>query len=150
MTKLVVVEARRLLPIAVLFLMLLAVSIYDSLTRATVPVTAQPNSVPYKTLVATSLDNGIQVKVVTSLDMWVTMHDALGLPLTDHDYDPQREIAVFLLNCQLRSTRQTDDGVELAVTSSKGTVQLILFDKAHLDFDPQRVRFTVTEKDKGY
>jgi len=149
-TRLVVVEARRLLPIAVLFLMLLAVSIYDSLTGTTVPVSTQPNAVPYKTLLATSLDNGIRAQTVTSLDMWVTIHDVLGLPLTDHDFDPQREVAVFLLNCQLRATRQSDDRVELIVSSSKDTVQLLIFDKAQLNVDPQTVRFTVAEKDKGY
>lgn len=135
MTKLIVVEARRLLPIAVLFLMLIAVSIYDGLIAPAAPVSTTPNSVPYKTLFAAAQDGNIQSKVVTSLDMWVAMHEAMGIDLTDHDFNPQDEIAVFLINCQLRSTRESEGVVELAVTSRKDSVQLVLFQRAHLAND---------------
>lgn len=141
MTKLVVVEARRLLPIAVLFLMLVAVSVYDGLTGPAAPAVAPPNSVPYQTLLATSQNSEIQCQVVTSLDMWVAMHQALGLELTDHDFDPQREVAVFLLNCQLSSTREGKGVVRLSVTPKKNSVQLVLFEKANLHGNPADLQF---------
>lgn len=143
MTKLVVVEARRLLPIAVLFLMLVAVSVYDGLTAPASPATALPNSVPYQTLLATSQNSNMQSRVVTSYDMWVAMHEALGVELTDYDFDPQLEVGVFLLNCQLRSTRQAEDVVQLAVTPKKNSVQLVLFDKANLQGNPEDLQFVL-------
>lgn len=143
MTKLVVVEARRLLPIAVLFIMLVAVSIYDGLTAPAVPVTALPNSVPYKTLLATVQNANMQSRVVTSLDMWVAMHEALGLELTDYDFDPQREVGIFLLNCQLRSTSESEGTVVMKVTAKKDTVQLVLFEKPSLGGEAGGLQFVL-------
>lgn len=132
MTRLVVVEARRLLPIVILFLMLVAVSVYDGFSTNTAPVTTGPNSVPYKTLTQAAQAGEKQMQIVTDLNMWVTMHNALGISLTDYDFDPQREVAVFLLNCQLRSTTEEDGIVGLEVISRKNSYQLVLFDKSHL------------------
>lgn len=133
MTRLVVVEARRLLPIVVLFVMLVAVSLYDGLISPSVPAAAQPNPVPYKTLVDSAQTGAVQAKVVTDLDMWVAMHDALGIPLTDYDFKPDQEVAVFLVNCQLRSTKMADGLVELEVASRKHTFQLVTFAKVNGD-----------------
>jgi hypothetical protein len=73
--------------------------------------------------------------------MWVAMHQALGLELTDHDFDPQREVAVFLLNCQLSSTREGKGVVRLSVTPKKNSVQLVLFEKANLHGNPADLQF---------
>lgn len=146
MAKLIVVEARRLLPIAVLFLMLVAVSVYDGLTSPAVPATALPNSVPYKTVLAAGQKSSMQSRVVTSLDMWVAMHDALGLELTDYEFDPHREVGVFLLNCQLRSTREVEGAVQLSVTGKKDTVQLVLFDKANLQEEAEELQFIIVQE----
>lgn len=132
MTKLVVVEARRLLPVAVLFLMLVAVSLYDGLSSPAQPVTTLPNSVPYKTLVQTAQSGEVRSSVVTDLDAWVAMHNALGLELSDYDFDPKTEVAVFLVNCQLISTREAQGVVELTIVPDKNNCQLVLFDKNHL------------------
>ncbi len=145
MAKLIVVEARRLLPIAVLFLLLVAVSIYDGLTSPAAPVTALPNSVPYKTLLAAGQNSSMQSRVVTSLDMWVAMHEALGLELTDYEFDPHREVGVFFLNCQLRSTREVQGVVQLSVTAKKDTVQLVLFDKANLQGELDELQFVIVQ-----
>lgn len=147
MTKLVVVEARRLLPIAVLFIMLVAVSIYDGLTTPAATVTTQPNTVPYRTLAEAAQSAEMQAKIITDLEMWVAMHQALGIPLTDHQFEPDQEIAVVLLNCQLRSTRDGDGIVELDVAPRKSTFQLVLFSKEHLDYQ-ENVRFVLKEHGK--
>ena len=141
MTKLVVVEARRLLPVAVLFLMLVAVSVYDGLASRAKPVTTLPNSVPYKTLVQTALSGEVRSSVVTDLDTWVVMHNALGLKLSDYDFNPKTEIAVFLANCQLLATREVQGVVELTIVPDKNNFQVVLFDKTHLSSkeDPQFV-----------
>ena len=99
MTKLLVVEARRLLPIVVLFVMLVLVSVYDGLISQTNPVLTQPNSIPYRTLIDSAQSGAMQSRVVTDLEMWVAMHSALGLNLSDHDFKPELEVAVFLLSC---------------------------------------------------
>jgi hypothetical protein len=132
MTKLVVVEARRLLPIAVLFLLLVAVSIYDGLSSPVEPVTTYPNSVPYKTLVQASQSGEVRCSVATDLDDWVAIHNALGLELTDHVFDPTAEVAVFLVNCQLISTKEVGENVELTIIPDKQNCQVVLFDKNNL------------------
>lgn len=139
MTKLVVVEARRLLPIAVLFLLLVAVSIYDGLSSPVEPVTTSPNSVPYKTLALTSQSGDVRWAVAKDLDDWVAIHNALGLDLSDHVFNPKLEVAVFLVNCQLISTQEAGERVELTVVSDKNNCQVVLFDKSHLSTkaDPQ-------------
>lgn len=144
MTKLFVVEARRLLPVAVLFLMLVAVSIYDGLANPTAPVVTEPNSVPYRTLLDSAQSEAMEAKVVTDLQMWTAMHTALGVRLTDYDFNPEQEIAVFLLNCQLRSTRESEDLVELIASARKNTFQLVLFNKGNLN--SQEVKFVLKEQ----
>jgi len=149
MAKLIVVEARRLLPVAVLFLMLVAVSVYDGLSTPSVPVTTQPNSVPYRTLLETAQTRGIQAKVVTTLDMWVAMHEALGISLTDYDFQPDKEVAVFLLNCSLRGTKETEAGVVLSVSERAQTVQLVLFEKDNISMGGSNPDFTLVQLGKN-
>lgn len=132
MAKLVVVEARRLLPVALLFLLLVAVSLYDGFSSPAKPVSAQPNSVPYKTLLQTSQSGAQRSAVVTDLDGWVAMHNALGLDLSEHDFNPQTEVAVFLVNCQLVSTREVQGVVEMSIVPYKNNCQVVLFNKSHL------------------
>lgn len=142
MTRLVVVEARRLLPIFMLFIMLIAVSIYDGISSPTSPVTTQPNPVPYQTLNHSAQGKDKQLEVVTDLEMWVAMHRALGIQLSNYDFDPETEVAVFLLNCQLRSTTERDNAVELSVTANKDTYQLVMFSKASL---PKNAEFVLVD-----
>lgn len=139
MTKLVVVEIRRLLPVAVLFLLLLAVSLYDGLSGPVQPVLAPPNSVPYRTLLQTAPSGNQRSAVVTDLDSWVAMHNALGLELGEHGFDPRTEVAVFLVNCQLVSTREVQGVVELTTVAAKNNCQVVLFNKSQLSAqaDPQ-------------
>lgn len=132
MTKLVVVEARRLLPVAVLFLVLIAVSLYDGFSKPVEPVSTQPNSVPYRTLVQSSQPGSLRSTVATDLNTWVTMHNALGLEFSDYDFDPLKEVAVFLINCQLVSTRQVQGVVELTTVPVKNNCQLVIFNKSNL------------------
>ncbi|HOC06044.1 MAG TPA: hypothetical protein PKN71_01870 [Bacillota bacterium] len=132
MARLVVVEARRLLPVAVLFLLLVVVSVYDGLSSPAEPVTTSPNSVPYKTLVHASQSGEVRWAAATNLDDWVTLHNALGLELPDHAFDPKLEVAVFLVNCQLISTQQCGEMVELTVIPDRNNCQVVLFDKSQL------------------
>ena len=148
MTKLVVVEARRLLPVALLFLVLVAVSLYDAFSTPVEPVTTQPNSVPYRTLAQSTQPGTMRSAVVTDLDTWVKMHNALGLELSDHDFNPGLEIAVFLINCQLVSTREVQGAVEMVTSPAKGNCQLVLFQKKQLSSqtDPQFLLVEVSGK----
>lgn len=132
MARLVVVEARRLLPVAVLFLLLVVVSVYDGLSSPAEPVTTSPNSVPYKTLVHASQSGEVRWAAATNLDDWVTLHNALGLELPEHGFDPKLEVAVFLVNCQLISTQQCGEMVELTVIPDRNNCQVVLFDKSQL------------------
>lgn len=147
MTRMLVVEARRLVPIAVLFVMLLVVSIYDGLTGPAVPVAGEPNTVPYKTLAQSALGSEMKLQVVTDQDMWVAMHRSLGLNLANYQFNPEREIAVFLLNCQLRSTALTEENLlELLVIPRQQTYQLIIFQKAHLPAGGAGVEFVLKQQ----
>lgn len=132
MTRLVVVEARRLLPIAVLFLLLVAVSIYDGLSSPAKPVMNEANTVPYRTLVQTTQPSGIRSVVATNLDTWVAIHSALGLELTDYSFDPRTEVAVFLFNCQLLSSRLIEEVVEMTIVPEKNNCQVVVFNKSQL------------------
>ncbi|MGI6362476.1 MAG: hypothetical protein ACOX21_01600 [Bacillota bacterium] len=132
MARLVVVEARRLLPVAVLFLLLVVVSVYDGLSSPAEPVSTSPNSVPYKTLVHASQSGEVRWAAATNLDDWVTLHNALGLELPDHAFDPKLEVAVFLVNCQLIASEQAGEMVELTVIPDRNNCQVVLFDKSQL------------------
>ena len=146
MTRLVVVEARRLLPIIVLFVMLVAVSVFDGFSANSAPVTTQPNTVPYQTISQGAQSGQVQLQVITDLDMWVAMHNALGAKLSDHEFKPETEIAILLLNCQLRSTAEADGIVQLSVTARKATYQLVLFSKSHLASDGAMPQFILAEE----
>jgi hypothetical protein len=128
--------------------MLVAVSVYDGFSANSMPVITQPNTVPYKTISQGANFEQMQLQVVTSLDMWVAMHNALGAVLTNHEFNPEIEIAVFLLNCQLRSTSEAEGIVELAVAARKNTYQLILFSKAHFSTDGAIPEFVLNEQGK--
>lgn len=132
MTRLVVVEARRLLPVLVLFLLLAAVSLYDGLSAPAKPALTEPNSAPYRTLIQTTPPENVRSAVVTTLDAWVAIHTALGLELGEYDFNPRAEVAVFLFNCQLVSTRSREGAIEMTVRSEKGNCQLVLFSKSQL------------------
>lgn len=146
MTKLFVIEARRLLPLAVLFVMLLVVSLYDGLTAPSVSVVTEPNSVPYKSLAHAALGSEGRIQVVSDQDMWVAMHKALGLKLTNHEFDPEREIAVFLFNCQLRSTVLEEQQLELHVIPRSQTYQLVLFQRTHLPAGGTEIEFVLKQQ----
>lgn len=149
MTKLFIIEARRLVPFAVLFVMLLVVSIYDGLTAPSIPVVTEPNSVPYRSLAHSALGSEGQIQVVTDQDMWVAMHRALGLHLTNHEFNPEQEVAVFLLNCQLRSTALREKQLELHVIPRPQTYQLILFQRTHLPGGGAEIEFVLRQQEGG-
>lgn len=145
MTRLVVVEARRLLPVAVLFILLLAVSIYDGLSTPAKPVISEVNTVPYRTLIQTTQSGAIRSTVATSLDTWVAIHSALGIELVDYNFDPRTEVAVFLFNCQLVSSRLNNEVVELTILPEKTNCQVVVFNKNQLpEASPQ---FILVEAD---
>lgn len=132
-TRLFIVEIRRLLPIGVLLVMLLAVSVYDGFTRNAVPTVNLPNPVPYKTLEQGSLSGTPGMIVVTTQDMWVAAHRSLGQELINYEFKPDTQTAIFLVNCQLRATTLTDDSrVGLVVLARSNTWQLIIFERTHL------------------
>ncbi|MTI95644.1 MAG: hypothetical protein FH749_09160 [Firmicutes bacterium] len=145
MTRLIVVEAKRLLPLAVLFLMLLAVSVYDGLSGPVSPVTHEADTIPYRSVGQGSLLSGNEIIVISDWDMWVSVHGTLGIGLSDYDFNPDTEIALLLLNCQARSTAISDEGVvSIAALERKDTYQLIVIDRTHLPGGGMDIKFELT------
>ncbi|WP_353894345.1 hypothetical protein PRVXH_001142 [Proteinivorax hydrogeniformans] len=102
MTKIFIFERKRLFPLAILICLLVAITLYDTVTnKASYPVDGEM-------IYAVNVDQGKiplhrELVVIDNLDTWVKFLNERDLPHPDYSFDDNNQIAVFAVNFDIRS-----------------------------------------------
>ena len=135
--KFFVVEARRLLPLLFLLVLLIGLSVYDNFFKAA-PVTVTPVEEEEGSLHFTTTDWGellpdTYFEVVTSHDEWHRLAEELNLPLPDYPFNAEVEMAVFAVNSEIDNISleesQEGDEVRVSVTPRQNYYHVITVDR---------------------
>lgn len=102
--KFFVIEARRMVPLLFLLLLLVGLTVYDNFFR--VEQTVAPVELD-KGLAFTTTDWGeivapLSFTIVGDYDEWIRVSSDLGLNLPDYPFNAAEEIAVFALNGEIQ------------------------------------------------
>ncbi len=103
--KFFVIEARRLIPLLFLLMLLIGLTIYDNFFKLE-PVVGTPE-VEESGLVFTTTDWGelaapASFKLVADYDQWASVSRDLGLELPDYPFNAADEVAVFAVNSEIQ------------------------------------------------
>jgi hypothetical protein len=101
-----VVEARRLIPLLFLLVLLIGLTVYDNFFRVE-PTAGLPEG-GASNLVFTTTDWGVltsptSFNLVVDHDEWIRVSQELGLSLPDYPFNAAEELAVFAVNSEIQS-----------------------------------------------
>jgi len=104
--KFFVVEARRLIPLLFLLVLLIGLTVYDNFFRVE-PTVGLPEEEPGN-LAFTTTDWGLltsptSFNLVADYDEWIRVSQELGLTLPDYPFNAEKELAVFAVNSEIQS-----------------------------------------------
>lgn len=105
-SRFLVVEARRLIPLAFLLMLLIGLTVYDNFFRVE-PTAGLPEE-GISNLAFTSADWGsltspTSFNLVADYDEWLRVSRDLGLALPDYPFNAEKELAVFAVNSEIQS-----------------------------------------------
>ncbi|HHU29830.1 MAG: hypothetical protein QM368_02270 [Bacillota bacterium] len=103
-SRMFVVEARRLLPLLFLLVLLVSLSVYDSFRVS--PAIAPEEAARKKEVSFTTADQGERkdtptFRLAADGEEWAKIAEEWSLSLPDYPYQPQHEIAVFVLHADV-------------------------------------------------
>ena len=102
-----VIEARRLIPLLFLLLLLIGLTVYDNFFR--VEQTVGPSETVHEhSLTFTTTDWGVLTSpasftLVADYDEWTRVAQELGLALPDYPFNAAEEVALFAVNSEIQS-----------------------------------------------
>jgi hypothetical protein len=101
-----VVEARRLIPLLFLLVLLVGLTVYDNFFRVE-PTAALPegetNKLTFTTMDWGNLSSPTSFVLVADHDEWLRVSQDLGMTLPDYPFNAAEEIAVFAVNSEIQS-----------------------------------------------
>lgn len=119
--KFFVVEARRMVPLLFLLVLLVGLTVYDNFFRV------EPTTAPVELdegLAFTTTDWGeitspVSFTIVGDYDEWIRVSSEMGLNLPDYPFNAAEEVAVFAINSEIKRMdilpRADEVGVQVQV-----------------------------------
>ncbi len=100
-----VVEARRLIPLVFLLVLLLGLTVYENFFRvepAVTPVQQEEEGVMFTTTDFGTLAEPTNFTLVGDYDEWARASQELGVELPDYPFNAAEEVAVFAVNSEIQ------------------------------------------------
>ncbi|MBS4030180.1 MAG: hypothetical protein KGZ63_01970 [Clostridiales bacterium] len=122
--KLFVVEARRLLPLLFLLVLLVSLSVYDSFRASPTVVpqeVAKGNEVSFTTADKGERKERPTFRLAVDQQGWMEVAEAWSVNLPQYPFQPQHEIALFALHAEVQKIQSVSKGeAELEVKVQVG------------------------------
>lgn len=140
MNKFLIVEARRLLPLAFLLALLVSLSVYDNFFRLQ-PVDTPPGTVDEDFLFVTAtrgeIDAPTSFKLAYSQEQWEELQEHPQLDLPDYPFNESYEVALCTVNSQVEDIEvepAPDEvtGVTVKVSDSPQNFHLVMINRDRL------------------
>lgn len=116
MSRFLVIEARRLLPLLFLLVLLVSLSVYDNFFRVDQPVTGVEeelkNVVSFVTADRGELPDPVSFQVIENTEQWEALHQEYR-DLPDYPYNAAYEYAVCAVNGEISSIQVFPQGEDL-------------------------------------
>ncbi len=138
MHRFLVIEARRLLPLLFLLVLLVSLSIYDNFFRSAerpvnVPENVEQNLLTFVTADRGEMDAPASFQVIASMEQWTQLQtDYVGLP--DYPFNDAYEFALSAVNGEIKNIRlfPQEDGfvqVQVKISSQSGAYHVVTVDR---------------------
>lgn len=146
MHRFLVIEAKRLLPLLFLLVLLVSLSIYDNFFRVDRPVIGPEEETPDYSLTFITAGQGLMegaasFQVIETQEQWLALRE--GHPfLPDYPFNADYELAVSAINGEVDSINlfPRADGqsqVQVKVSKLPGSFHVVTVEKAHLESQSQ-------------
>lgn len=152
--KLFVVEARRLLPLLFLLVLLVSLSVYDSFRASP---TVKPEQTSAKSEITfTTADKGQRkeqptFRLAVDEDEWAAVVEDWSLALPQYPFQPQHEVALFALHAEVQNVKSIpkadgDLDVEVRINPKRDFFQVVTVPAADVTLDGGEVTWTFVDK----
>lgn len=152
--KLFVVEARRLLPLLFLLVLLVSLSVYDSFRASP---TAGPGEAVKKNEVSfTTADKGERkeqptFRLAVDEEGWAGVVEEWSISLPQYPFQPQHEVALFALHAEVQSVKAAPKGegeleVQVRVGAKRDYFQVVTLPAAEVLLESGKTTWTFTDK----
>lgn len=139
-----VIEARRLLPLLFLLVLLISLSVYDNFFRVETTVTA-PEGVSDSAVAFVTADRGeiggeAAFSLIYTREEWDALAEEIGLDLPEYPFNPEQEVALLALNSEIEDIRVLPQGEEVTqvrvkVAPRSNYYHLVSLERAQVDRD---------------
>ncbi|MCW3489330.1 hypothetical protein [Dethiobacter alkaliphilus] len=152
--KLFVVEARRLLPLLFLLVLLVSLSVYDSFRASP---TINPEEVAARNEVSfTTADKGERkeqptFRLAADEEAWANVAEEWSIQLPQYPFQPQHEMALFALHAEVKNVKANPRGegemeVEVQVNPKRDFFQVVTVPAADVVLDAGETTWTFVDK----
>lgn len=140
--KFFVVEARRLIPLLFLLVLLIGLTVYDNFFRAE-PTAGLPEG-GRESLVFTTTERGAltaptSFSLVADHEEWTRVSQDMGLSLPDYPFNAADEVAVFAVNSEIHNMnvipRSGEVEIRVLVEPKDNYFHVITVDRATVDLE---------------
>ncbi|WP_350342497.1 hypothetical protein PRVXT_001736 [Proteinivorax tanatarense] len=97
MTRILILERKRLFPLAILICLLIVITVYDSMTKSTT-ATVDGEAIHVVNVDQGRLKHGKELVVIDNLDTWVNYLDTNSIPHPDYSFDDNNQLALISVN----------------------------------------------------
>jgi hypothetical protein len=152
--KLFVVEARRLLPLLFLLVLLVSLSVYDSF-RASPTVspdqTAGANEVEFTTADKGERKEAPTFRLAVDEESWANVVEEWAITLPQYPFQPQHEVALFALHAEVQNVNTVakaggDLEVEVRVNPKRDFFQVVTVPAADVMLEGGEVTWTFADR----
>ncbi|QNO13565.1 hypothetical protein HYG86_01675 [Alkalicella caledoniensis] len=109
MSKVMVFEGKRLIPLFILLVLLVTVSVYDSLFSTAEPVSIPGDNVHYVSVEQGKLYPQKQLVIIDNTESWVAFLQNNSISHPDYSFDPNNQVAVITMNFQIQNILTSND-----------------------------------------
>ena len=152
--KLFVVEARRLLPLLFLLVLLVSLSVYDSF-RASPTIgpeeVASTSEVEFKTADKGERKERPTFRLAVDEEAWAGVAEEWYISLPQYPFQPQHEVALFALHAEVQNVEANPKGegvleVEVRVNPKRDFFQVVTVPVADVMLDGGETTWTFVDK----
>jgi hypothetical protein len=152
--KLFVVEARRLLPLLFLLVLLVSLSVYDSFRAS--PTVAPEEAGKKNEVSFTTADKGQRqeratFRLAADEEEWATVAEEWSITLPQYPFQPQHEVALFALHAEVQNVKAIPKGdgeldVEVRVNPKRDFFQVVTVPASSVILDAGETTWTFVDK----
>ncbi|HZK24177.1 MAG TPA: hypothetical protein VFC74_02180 [Oscillospiraceae bacterium] len=152
--KMFVVEARRMLPLLFLLVLLVSLSVYDSFRASPTAApegVAKENEVSFITADKGEREDNPTFRLAVDEEGWTEVAEEWAVTLPEYPFQPQHEVALFALHAEVQNVQTSKVGenelvVEVRVNPKRDYYQVVTLPAADVMLEAGKVTWKFVNK----